>query len=381
MKVYLDNGATTKVDPIVALEIKKYLLNDYGNPSSIHSFGVKAHEILESSRLVIAKSINAQPNEIIFTSGGTESDNIALKGFCYANKHKGNHIITTVIEHPAVLNTVKSLEKEGFKVTILPVNKEGFIDLRKLEDAISKDTILVSVMHANNEIGVIQDIKKIGEICKKYNVCFHSDAVQSYTKSKIDVKEQNISLLSLSAHKIHGQKGVGALYIKNGVKISKLFDGGGQEFNLRSGTQNIPGIAGFAKAVSVATEDHVRQMTELRDYIIKNILDNIKDVVLNGPLGEKRLCNNINLSFKNVEGESILLYLDSENICVSTGSACSQKSLKPSTVLISLGLKPEYYNGSIRITISRYTTKKEADYLLKKLPGIIKKLREISNLR
>lgn len=372
MKAYMDNSATTKTDPLVVKKMEKYFTTHYGNPSSIHSQGVKAREAVESARKIIADKLGAKPQETIFTSGGSESDNLAIKGVAY-NKNKG-HIITSKIEHHAVLNTCKALEKKGFKITYLPVNNEGLVNPEHLEKALRDNTILVSIMHANNEIGTIQPIKKLYEICRKNNILFHTDAVQSFTKTSL--KSSDADLISLSSHKIHGPKGAGALIIKEGVKLEPIIHGGEHEMGYRAGTENVPGIIGFAKAVELCNESHIKKMTKLRDYIIKKI-KKINGSRINGSL-TKRLCNNINATFKKVEGESLLLQLDNEGIAVSTGSACSSKELEPSHVLTAIGLRPEQSHGTIRITISRFNTKKEADYLLKKLKKAIKKLREMN---
>ena len=379
MKAYLDNGATTMVDPKVVDAMNPFFTERFGNASSLHKLGRTAHEALESSRLVIAKKLNALPEEIIFTSGGTESDNLAIKEVAFHNIKKKNHIITTKIEHPAVLNTCRFLEKMGFEITYLNVNHEGFIDLPGLEKSIKENTCLVSIIHANNEIGTIQDIKAIGEICKKHNVAFHTDAVQSFTKVPIDTKKIPVDLISLSAHKIHGPKGIGALYVRKGTPLHSLFHGGSQEANLRPGTENIPGIVGFAKAVELASEGHIKKMEKLRDYLIQEIKNNFTDIEINGP-EKNRLCNNINISFKGIEGESLLMHLDEKGIAVSTGSACSSQSLEPSHVLLAIGLKPEVAHGSVRFTLSRFTTREELDYALKSLTEIVKNLRQISPL-
>jgi cysteine desulfurase len=389
--IYLDNGATTMVDPKVVEAMMPYFSEKYGNASSLHELGQKSKEALENARGIIAGSINASPDEIIFTSGGTESNNLAVQEIAYTNRSKGNHIITTKIEHKSILEVCKFLEKDvagkskisgttcgGFKVTYLDINKEGFVSPEDLQKAITKDTILVSVINGNNEIGTIQDLEALGRICKKHNICFHTDACQSYTKTEINVEKQNLDLVSINAHKIHGPKGVGALYIRKGTKIHPLLHGGGQEYNLRSGTENISGIVGFAEAVKIAMDrKHVAHMAKLRDRLIEGILK-IQGVRLNGPKDARRLCNNTNFSFKGIEGESIVGCLDIEGICASTGSACSEKSLEPNYVLKALGLSNEDANGSLRLGISRFTTEEEMDYVLKILPGIIEKLRKFS---
>ncbi len=376
-EVYLDNGATTMVDPKVAEAMRPYFTKHYGNPSSIHSFGTEARTAVEEARRVIAKSINASPDEIIFTSGGTESNNFALKSIAFTNKDKGNHIITTKVEHKCILKSCKWLEEQGFKITYLDVDSEGFVNPDALEKAITKETILFSAIHANNEIGTIMDIEAFGKVCRKHNVYFHTDACQSYTKTEIDVKKQNIDLMSLNAHKIHGPKGVGALFIRNGVKIKPWQHGGGQERNIRSGTENVPGIVGFAETVKMANKKHVEHMSRLRDKLIKGILE-IPGTRLNGPTGDKRLCNNVNVCFKAIEGEAIGALLDQKLICSSTGSACSAKELEPSYVLLAIGVSHEDANGSLRLTLSRFTTEEEIDYALEVLPDVVEKLRKIS---
>src|SRR3989344_1694418 len=378
MKVYLDNAATTKVDKEVLREMQPYFNEKYGNASSLHEFGREAKESLEKSREIIAKSINALPEEIIFTSGGTESNNIALKGLFFNNKGK-NHIITSKIEHDAILETCKFLEKNGAKVTYLNVDKYGLIDFEQLKKEIDEKTLVVSIMHANNEIGTIQDIEKIGKICKEKGVLFHTDAVQSYCKEKIDVKKQNIDLMSFSAHKIYGPKGVGALYIRKELrnKIGVFLHGGGHEFGLRSGTENIAGIVGMAKAVEVCSKNfNNKKIKALRDKLIKEVLK-IPESFLNGHT-EKRLSNNANFIFKAIEGESLVLMLDEKGIAASTGSACSSKSLEPSHVLLALGIKQEEAHGSLRLTLSKDTTEKEIDYVLEVLPKAVEELRKIS---
>lgn len=377
--IYLDNAATTKVDEEVLKTMTPYFDNKYGNASSVHQKGQEAKAAMERARKTIAKSINARSSEIYFTSGGTESNNWALKGLFFQNYPEKNHLITTKIDHDCVLNTCKWLETQGAKVTYLDVDKQGFIDIEQLKNSITDKTIVVSVIHGNNETGTIQDLQEIGEICKEKNVLLHTDACQSFTKTLINVKKQNVGLITLNAHKIHGPKGVGALYIRDGIKITLFMHGGGHERKLRSGTENITGIVGFAKAVDVAKEKDVRNMLKLRDKFIEGILK-IEDVKLNGPRGEKRLCNNINVSFNNVEGEAIGGYLEQKGILVSTGSACASHSLESSHVLKAIGLSPLESNSSLRISISKYTTEEDVDYCLEVLPKIINKLRRISPL-
>jgi len=376
-KIYLDNGASTKVDPKVVEAMLPYFTEKYGNPSSIHSFGREAKKALENSRKIIAKSINAKPEEVIFTSGGTESNNLAIKGIAFANKDK-NHIITTKIEHDCIIESAKWLETQGYKVTYLNVDKEGFVNPKDLEKAITDKTILVSIIHGNNEIGTIQNLEALGKICKKYNVYFHTDACQSYTKTRLDVEKFNLDLVTLNSHKIHGSKGVGALYIRKGTKITPWQHGGGHEFNLRSGTENIAGIIGFAEAVKLADKGYIDYMRKLRDKLIEGVLK-ISDVRLNGPR-EKRLCNNANFSFRGIEGESIIGHLDLEGVSASTGSACSSKILEPSHVLLATGLSREEAHGSLRLSLSRFTKEEDIDYVIKILPKIVKKLRNISPL-
>ncbi|KYK27342.1 cysteine desulfurase NifS [Euryarchaeota archaeon SM23-78] len=378
--VYLDNAATTMPDPKVLKVMMPYYTEKYGNASSTHTKGREAKEALERARKTIAKSIGAKPEEIVFTSGGTESNNFTLKSIAFNNKDKGNHIITTKIEHECVLQSCHWLEKQGFEVTYLDVDKEGFVNPEDLEKAIKDKTILVSVIHGNNEIGTTQDLKALGEVCKKHNVYFHTDACQSYTKTELNVNKQNLDLVTLNAHKIHGPKGVGALYIRKGVNISAWQHGGGHERNLRSGTENIHGIVGFAEAVKQGmNKKHIKHMTKLKDKLIKGVLE-ISEVELNGPTGDKRLCNNANFYFKRIEGEAIGGYLDLKGIASSTGSACSAHTLEPSHVLQAIGRRKEEANGSLRLSISRFTTEQEIDYVLKVLPGIVKKLRLMSPL-
>ncbi|HKL23403.1 MAG TPA: cysteine desulfurase family protein [Candidatus Nanoarchaeia archaeon] len=378
MKIYLDNAATTKVDDKVLKSMLPYFNKNYGNASSLHLEGNEAKKALENSRKTIAKSINANTREIYFTSGGTESNNWALKGLFWQNYPEKNHIITTKIEHDCILKTCEWLETQGAKVTYLDVDKEGFVNLKDLEKAITDKTFLVSIIHGNNEIGTIQDIKSIGEICKKNNILFHTDACQSYTKVPIDIKKHNLDLVTINSHKIHGPKGIGALYIKEEMKIQSLMHGGGHEKLMRSGTENIPGIVGFAKASNNISNKQIKKMKKLRDKLIEEILQKIPNTKLNGPTGEKRLANNINISFQNIEGEAIGGYLENQEIFVSTGSACMSNTLSSSHVLKAIGLSDLEQNSSIRFSLSKYTTEKEIDYVLKKLPKIIEKLRRLS---
>jgi cysteine desulfurase len=376
-KIYLDNAATTKVDEEVLKTMLPYFTEKYGNASSIHPLGQEAKEALDDSRRKIAKAIGAKAREIFFTSGGTEANNFALKGLFWKNYPQKKHIITTTIEHDCVMNTCKWLETQGAEVTYLGVDDEGFVDVKDLENAIREDTIVVSIIHGNNEIGTIQDLEAIGKICRSHDVLFHTDACQSFTKVPIDVRDKNLDLITLNAHKIHGPKGVGALYIREGIKITPLAHGGGHEDGLRSGTENIPGIVGFAKCVEIARKEYVEKMNQLRDKLIDGILK-ISNTKLNGP--KDRLCNSINVSFNNIEGEAIGGYLENYGLYTSTGSACSSHSLESSHVLKAIGLSPVQTNSSLRISISKYTTEEDVDYFLEKLPKVVEKLRRISPL-
>ncbi len=376
--IYLDNAATTPVDEQVLKAMLPYFSERFGNASSKHLFGQEAKRALEESRDIIAKSIGAKRDEIIFTSGGTESNNLALKGLFFANKEK-NHIITTKIEHDCILNSCKFLEALGAKITYLNVDNKGFIDLKELENAINEKTLVVSVIHGNNEIGTIQDLTAIGKICKANNVYSHTDACQSYTKVPIDVNKMNLDLVTLNAHKIYGPKGVGALYIRKGIKIEPLMHGGGHEYKLRSGTENVSGIVGFAKAVSISNQRNVKDMNKLRDKLIEGILK-IPGTKLNGPKGETRLCNNINISFGNIEGEAIGGYLDAYGISSSTGSACSSHTLEVSHVLKAIGKSHIKINSSIRLSISKFIKEEDINYVLEVLPKVVEKLRKMSPL-
>ena len=388
--VYMDNAATTPMDPQVIEIVSKHFKETYGNSSSLHSIGQKAGQLLERSRKTIASLINAKSEEIYFTSSGTEADNLAIMGVALKNQEKGNHIITSTIEHHAVENPCKELQKRGFEVTFLPVDNFGLIDLKELENTIKDKTILITIIFANNEIGTIEPIKEIGAIAKKHNIIFHTDAVQAFGKLPIDVNEMNIDLLSASAHKVYGPKGIGLLYIRNkgkkegwGKYIQPLMFGGGHEKDMRPSTVAVPLIAGFTKAVEIAKAEMAKEaerQIKLRDKIIKSVLGNIDDTYLNGHPSQ-RLPNNVNLGFKYIEGESIVLDLDMEGIGTSTGSACSSKSLDPSHVLLAIGLKPEEAHGSLRVSLGRFTTEEEVKYFLEKLPPIIQRLRKISPLK
>ena len=389
-KIYLDYAATTPVDKRVAKAMEPYFSEKFGNTMSLHSFGQEAKLALENSRAVLADLINAKPNEIIFTSSATESNNFALKGIALANKNKGNHIIISSIEHPCVVESAKWLEKQGFKMTKIPVDKYGIINPEDVKKAITDKTILVSIIHASNEIGTIQDIEKIGKICREKGIYFHTDASQSFGKILIDVKKINIDLLTASSHKIYGPKGAGLLYVREGIKLVPLLHGGGQENGLRSSTINLPAIVGFAKAVEICKKEmknENKRLTTLRNKLIKEVLK-IKNSHLNGPPPhkasdgqshpEKRLANNANFSFDFIEGESLVMQLDMEGIACSTGSACSSFKLEPSHVLLATGLRPEQAHGSLRVSLGRYTTEKDINKLIKVLPKIIKKIRAIS---
>lgn len=381
MRVYLDNAATTRPYNEVIDIINEYNTEHYGNASSLHSFGREARKGIEWAREEIANLINASAREILFTSGATESDNWAIRGAAYHNIEKGKHIITSAIEHHAVLHTCKQLEKEGFEVTYLPVDSEGNINLRDLKDTIREDTTLISIMAANNEIGTIEPIKEIGEIARKKGILFHTDAVQAIGKMDIDVEKMNIDMLSMSAHKIHGPKGIGFLYINKKVRIDVFMQGGGQERALRAGTYNAPCIAGMGKAVEITKanmEKNIPYMKELRDYFIDEILKDVPDTILNGSR-EKRLCNNINFTFKGIEGEALLYALDLKGIACSTGSACTADSGSESHVIDALGDNNKFEIGaSVRFSLSEFNTKEEVNYTIAVLKDTIKKLRKLS---
>lgn len=378
---YFDYAASTPLDPKILPTLITHLQPSYiASTSSLHQLGLKASQLVETSRVTLAKILNTSPQEIIFTSSATESNNTVLKGIALANSHQGKHIIISSIEHDCVRQSAKWLTSQGFEITQIPVDKFGFLDLRILEKSIRSDTILVSIIHANNEIGTIQDLQKIGDICKSKAVYFHTDASQSFTKVPIDLKKNNIDLLTASSHKIYGPKGVALLYLKSGTKISPLLHGGGQEFGLRSSTVNTPLIAAFAQAAKIATDNlkvENKRITQFRDFLIKEILKNIPQTQLNGSQ-DNRLSNNINISFKKIEGESLLLDLDFHGIIVSTGSACASNSLEPSHVLLALGQSAQQAHSSLRFTLGRFTTKSDLNYLLKILPQSVKKLRKIS---
>lgn len=380
--IYMDNAATTKIRPEVYEAIEPYLKDLYANPSSIYTFAAKTAKDIETARNTVADFLGAKSNEIYFTAGGSESDNWALKSVAFSMRNKGKHIITSTIEHHAILHTCEFLERAGFDITYVDVDEYGVIKLNELEAAIREDTILISVMYANNEIGSIQPVKEIGEIAHKHGVLFHTDAVQAYGHVDINVDEQNIDLLSASGHKINGPKGVGILYIRSTVKMEPLIHGGAQERGRRAGTLNSPGIIGFAKATELAkAELNTRNSyeTKLRDYIIKRIMDEIPYTRLNGHPTD-RLANNINISFRFIEGESLLILLDQKGICASSGSACTSGSLDPSHVLLAIGLPHEIAHGSLRLTISEENTYEEADVVVDELKRIVERLRNMSPL-
>ena len=377
---YFDHGATTKTKEEVLKEMIPYFTLNYGNASSIYTIGRKSKKAVEEAREKVAKAINATSKEIYFTSCGSESDNLAIKGVAYANREKGNHIITTKIEHPAVLHTCQHLAREGFEITYLNVDNDGLISLQELEEAITNKTILISIMFANNEIGTIQPIKEIGQIAKKHNIYFHTDAVQAVGNVRIDVRDLNIDLLSMSAHKFYGPKGVGALYARTDVKFDKIQDGGHQERNKRAGTENVAGIVGIGKAIELVYknfDEYNNKLLNLRDYYIKQIEEKIQYVKLNGHR-TKRLPGNANISFKFVDGEALLLNLDTKGICASTGSACTSGSLDPSHVLLAIALPHDVAQGSLRITFGEDNTKEDVDFLVDTLVNVVEKLRDTS---
>ena len=385
MKVYMDNNATTCMTQEVVDAMIPYFIETYGNASSkFYEVGRNAEAALADMRKRVAACIGAsKENEIYFTGSGCEADNWAVKGIAFANKAKGNHIITSKIEHHAILNTCEYLEKHGFEVTYLDVDEYGFVNPADVEAAIKDNTILITIMTANNEIGVIEPIKEIGVIAKEHKVIFHTDAVQAIGHMKINVQELGVDMLSLSAHKFHGPKGVGMLYVRNGIRIDNLIHGGGQERGKRAATENLAGIAGLTKALEIACEnldENIKIMTQKRDRLIKGVLDTIPYTRLNGPQGEGRLCNNANFSFRFIEGESILMMLDMYGIAASTGSACASGDLDPSHVLLAIGLPHEIAHGSLRLSIGEDTTDEEIEYVISSLPPIIERLRAMSPL-
>jgi cysteine desulfurase len=381
-RIYLDYAATTPTHPRVVEAMVPFFSENFGNPSSVHFFGQQAKKAITKAREEIAALIHCTPEEIIFTGGGTEADNFALRGIAWANREKGNHIITTSIEHHAVLETCRWLEKHGFRVTYLPVDEMGLVDPKTVEEAITNETILISVMHANNEIGTIQPIKEIGEVAVKSGIPFHTDAVQTVGHLEINLKELKVDLLSSSAHKLYGPKGVGFLYIRKGTKIQAFLRGGEQERRLRASTENVPGIVGFGEAAKIARQEREKEeirLKKLREKLITGISEKIEESKLNGH-PTQRLPNNVNFSIKYVEGESMLLNLDLEGIAASTGSACSSSTLEPSHVLLALGLSHEMAHSSLRLTLGRGTTEEDIEYVLEVLPKIVTRLREMSPL-
>jgi cysteine desulfurase len=391
-RIYLDYAATTPVDPRVLKATLPYFSDKFGNTMSLHSFGQEMKQVLEESREVVADLIKAKPQEIIFTSSGTESNNLALKGIAlaslrgrsgFANQKKGRHIIISSIEHPCVMESAKWLKTQGFEITKLPVDRYGLINPKDVKKAIRKETILVSIIHGNNEIGTIQNIEEIGKICREKKVYFHTDATQSFGKIPIDVNKMNIDLLTANSHKMYGPKGAALLFIREGTKIEPILHGGGHEAGLRSSTVNVPAIVGFAEAVKICKKvmkKESQRLTRLRNKLINGVLSKIPDSHLNGH-PTKRLPNNANFWFAGVEGESIVIQLDLLGIAASTGSACSSVKLEPSHVLLAIGLKHAEAHGSLRLSLGRWTTEKDINYVLKVLPGIIKKLREISGIK
>ncbi|WP_026884319.1 cysteine desulfurase NifS [Clostridium akagii] len=380
-RVYMDYAATTPVKPEVLQEMLPYFTENFGNPSSLYSFSDETKEAIITARKKIAHAINADKSEIYFTGSGSEADNWAIKGIAMEHKNKGNHIITTKIEHHAVINTCKYLEKNGFEITYLPVNEEGFISIEDLQLAITDKTILVSIMFANNEIGTLEPIKKIGELCRERKIFFHTDAVQAVGHVNIDVEDMKIDLLSMSGHKFYGPKGIGALYVRRGVKLENLIHGGSQERGKRASTENIASIVGIGKAIEIATEElelESERLKNLSEKLTISIVDKIPYTKINGPTRNKRLPGNVNLSFIGVEGEALLLDLDLDGIYASTGSACASGATEPSHVLLAIGLQSELAHGSLRLTIGVGTTEEDIDYVAKKLSSIVERIRKIS---
>jgi cysteine desulfurase len=381
-RVYLDHAATTPTHPEVAKAMLPYFTDAFGNPSSIYSCGREARAAVEEARTKVAELIGARSEEVIFTGGGTEADNHALKGVAYANERKGNHIITTSIEHNAVLEVCKFLERRGFKITYLPVDEYGLVAPDDVKRAITGKTILISVMHANNEVGTIEPVEEIGKIAREAGVYFHTDAVQTVGHIPVNVDKLKADLLAISAHKFYGPKGVGALYVREGTKLVSFMHGGGQEKKCRAGTENVPAIVGLGKAVELAGQEvgkEAERLAHLRDKLIKGLLETIDHIRLNGH-PTRRLPNNVNVTVDFVEGESLLLSLDSEGICTSTGSACGMASPEPSHVLLALGIPPEQAHGSLRFTLGRENTETDMERVLEVLPGIVARLRAISPL-
>lgn len=380
--IYMDNAATTAVKPEVFEKMKPYFMENYSNPSSVYSFAGEAKKAVDGARDIIAGALNAKAAEIYFTGGGSEADNWAIKATAEAYKNKGKHIITSAIEHHAVLHTCGWLERHGYEVTYLPVDENGTVSPEKVEEAIRPDTILISIMFANNEIGTIEPIKEIGEIAEKHGVLFHTDAVQAFGHVPIDVQEMHIDMLSASGHKFHGPKGIGFMYMRNGLKLGSFIHGGAQERSRRAGTHNVPGIVGMGEAARIAMEQleaNAAKETEVRDYLIARVEKEIPYIKVNGHR-ENRLPNNINICFRFIEGESLLIMLDQKGICASSGSACTSGSLDPSHVLLAIGLPHEIAHGSLRLTISEDTTKEDADFVVDNLKSIVERLRSMSPL-
>ena len=380
--IYMDNAATTAVKPEVFEKMKPYFMENYSNPSSVYSFAGEAKKAVDDARDIIAGALNAKAAEIYFTGGGSEADNWAIKATAEAYKNKGKHIITSAIEHHAVLHTCGWLERHGYEVTYLPVDENGTVSPEKVEKAIRPDTILISIMFANNEIGTIEPIKEIGEIAEKHGVLFHTDAVQAFGHVPIDVQEMHIDMLSASGHKFHGPKGIGFMYMRNGLKLGSFIHGGAQERSRRAGTHNVPGIVGMGEAARIAMEQleaNAAKETEVRDYLIARVEKEIPYIKVNGHR-ENRLPNNINICFRFIEGESLLIMLDQKGICASSGSACTSGSLDPSHVLLAIGLPHEIAHGSLRLTISEDTTKEDADFVVDNLKSIVERLRSMSPL-
>ncbi|MGE5588310.1 MAG: cysteine desulfurase NifS [Clostridia bacterium] len=378
--VYFDNAATTKPRQEVVQAMLPYLGEEYGNPSSIYGIARASRAALDEAREKVAAVLGADAREIVFTGSGTEADNTAIKGVAFANRERGDHIITSAIEHHAVLDSVKRLEKQGFRATYLPVDAYGMVDPADVEAAITDKTILISIMHANNEVGTIEPIEEIAEIAKRHGVYFHTDAVQTAGHIPVDVNRLGVDLLSLSAHKFYGPKGVGALYVRRGVRMERYIDGGGQERNRRAGTENVAGIVGLAKALELAAAEMEREMervSRLRDRLVQGVMSRIGHVRLNGH-PTRRLPGNASFCFEFIEGESLLLNLDMLGVCGSSGSACTSGSLEPSHVLLAMGIPHEVAHGSLRLTLGRYNTEEEVDYVLGHLPGIVEKLRAMS---
>lgn len=378
-RIYLDNAATTKLDERVFKEMMPYFMEEYGNPSSVYNLGKNAREAIEVAREKVAKAINADPSEIYFTSGGTESNITAIRGLAYSYRRRGNHIITTRIEHPVVLETCRQLENEGFEVTYLDVDENGVINLEKLEDSITDKTILITIMYANNEMGAIQPVSEIGQIARENGIFFHTDSVQAIGNLKIDVKAQKIDSLSISAHKVYGPKGVGALYVRKGLKFKKMQVGGNQERNKRAGTENVPAIVGMGRAIELAYEEfdqNIPKIIKLKDYCIKEIQKRIKNLKINGDASD-RLPGNVNVSFYDVDSEDLISSLAEKDICVSNGSVCISGSLEPSHVLLAMEIPYELAKGTLRISIGKYNTKEEIDYTLDVLVEVVDKLRKM----